>query len=473
MRVVSLQTENFKRLKAVDITPDGHVVTIGGKNGQGKSSVLDAIYVALKGRAVAPPKPVRKGEEKCTIRLDLGDLVVTRTFTVKEGEQFTDTLKVERADGLRYPKPQGVLDQLLGEIGFDPFEFVQKASKDQVAALLDMVPLSVDLDELREQDASDYANRRDTNRDGTSLAAQLAAIPKEDVPQQAPDRDALTQQLATAAETNSAIDREAIRRDGLVRDRDTMLRTAEQDRARIVEIDAEIERLQAARASKVADAETMDQRAADATAAVDALPPLDEKVDAAAIQRQLQEADATLRAIERQQRRAQLEQQVNDLRAKSEGFTKAMQERAKLRGEALAKAKMPVEGLGIAIDDKGQPYLTWEGLPFDKDQISTAAQLRVSAAIGMAANPTLRVLRIKDGSLLDDDSMAMLASMAEAEDFQLWVEVVGDGGVGIIMEAGEVRGAAQPSDDAPAADGEPAKPKKGGKAAATTDGKLL
>jgi hypothetical protein len=110
---------------------------------------------------------------------------------------------------------------------------------------------------------------------------------------------------------------------------------------------------------------------------------------------------------------------------------------------------MPVEGLGIDIDAKGAPFLTWEGLPFDKDQISTAVQLRVSTAIGMAANPTLRVLRIKDGSLLDANSKRMLAEMADTEDFQLWVEEVGDGGTGVIMENGEIR-------SEQAAEGEPA-----------------
>ena len=63
MRIVQFHAENFKRLGLVEITPEGNLVTIGGKNGQGKSSVLDAIFVALKGRAVAPPKPIRAGEE--------------------------------------------------------------------------------------------------------------------------------------------------------------------------------------------------------------------------------------------------------------------------------------------------------------------------------------------------------------------------------------------------------------------------
>ena len=47
MKIVKLTAENFKRLEAVEITPDGNTVLISGRNGQGKSSVLDSILAAL------------------------------------------------------------------------------------------------------------------------------------------------------------------------------------------------------------------------------------------------------------------------------------------------------------------------------------------------------------------------------------------------------------------------------------------
>ncbi len=250
MRVVKLEAENFKRLRAVEITPDGNMVVIGGKNGSGKSSVLDAIYVALKGRSVGPPKPVRQGEEKCHIKLDLGDLIVTRTFTVKEGAPFTDSLKVETAQGLRYAnKPQEVLDRLLGEIGFDPFEFVQMKPGDQADTLLRMVPLSVDLDELAEADQSDFLNRRDINREAAALKAQIDAIPKEEVAGDLPDRETLQDQLAQAAETNAGIERERVAREVTARNIESLKNEAEakQSRAAALRKEAdEIER-QAAR----------------------------------------------------------------------------------------------------------------------------------------------------------------------------------------------------------------------------------
>ena len=60
MKIIELRAENFKRLRAIDITPDGHLVEIRGKNGQGKSSVLDGIWALFASAEALPPRPVRE-----------------------------------------------------------------------------------------------------------------------------------------------------------------------------------------------------------------------------------------------------------------------------------------------------------------------------------------------------------------------------------------------------------------------------
>ena len=64
MQIGELRTKNFKGVEEVVIHSAGRrVVLIGGRNGQGKSSVLDSILAALGGAKALPSEPVRRGAE--------------------------------------------------------------------------------------------------------------------------------------------------------------------------------------------------------------------------------------------------------------------------------------------------------------------------------------------------------------------------------------------------------------------------
>ncbi len=82
MKVTRLQASNILRLVAIDIHPEGHLITVGGKNGAGKSSAMNSIAMALGGQALCPSEPIRAGESDAEIRVDFdSDLVVTRKFS--------------------------------------------------------------------------------------------------------------------------------------------------------------------------------------------------------------------------------------------------------------------------------------------------------------------------------------------------------------------------------------------------------
>lgn len=451
-RIVRLQASGFKRLVAVDITPDAHFVKVGGLNEEGKTSVLDAMFAAIGGADAAPIKPVRTGEEFAIIRVEIGndaetvELRATRYFSA-DGE--VDRLKLETADGAAYGAAQTKLDDLVGSITFDPLAFANMGDKEQVAELLRLVPLEVDLAALKAADKVDYAERRDVNRDAGALKARIEAIPvHEDLPEVAPDKDALTAQLAAAAETNTAIERERDRRAAEVRqwtdseqsERDRALsadqhrRRAEELRAEAARLDEEAERLDAERAQLKADREAALERLA-------ALPPLDEPVDTGKLREQIADAEAVLAKLADRDRRRGLLGEFQTLKAKSDALTAAMAERAAARQAALEGAKMPIDGLSLAVIED-ELRVTYNGEPFS--QSSGAQRIRVSTALAIAANPKLRVCRIKDGSLLDPKNLAVLAEMAEKHDFQIWIEVVGEEGGGIVMEAGKVKGAPDP-----------------------------
>ena len=81
VKISAFELENVKRVKAVALQPTENGLTvIGGRNGQGKTSVLDAIAWALGGKRKQPAKPTREGSAtpaKLHIELSNG-LVVER-----------------------------------------------------------------------------------------------------------------------------------------------------------------------------------------------------------------------------------------------------------------------------------------------------------------------------------------------------------------------------------------------------------
>jgi hypothetical protein len=59
--------------------------------------------------------------------------------------------------------------------------------------------------------------------------------------------------------------------------------------------------------------------------------------------------------------------------------------------------------------------------------------------MAMAMSPDLRVILIRDGSLLDSTNMALIEEMAAEHDYQVWLEVVReDGAMGVVIEDGAV-----------------------------------
>lgn len=397
MKVVRLQAENLKRLVAVDITPDGAIVQITGKNGAGKSSVLDSIWYALGGERAIPGEPVRKGEKKARVMLDLGDLIVERRFT-----EAGTSLSVTNKEGLKYSSPQKVLDALCGRLTFDPLEFSRQKPAEQAATLADLVGL--DLHDLETKRAELYDERRDVNRDVKRLEAECATLPTQE-PEPAD---------VAAAERALSEEREKERRAhsinmALSNARIEVEKAAEHTRgceAAVVEAKArlvEAERVFAAAALRLKDleGEACQPEPADVESAIAAYNRA----------RSLEASRAAWEAAEKQRARLKsLVEQSDALTTQMADIDKAMQKR-------IAACEFPLPELEI-VDG----VVRYRGVPFD--QCSSAEQLRVSTAIAMAMNPKLRVIRIADGSLLDSDSMAMLAELAQEQDYQVWLETV-------------------------------------------------
>lgn len=427
MKIREFRAENIKRLSVVEIKPDGNLVQITGRNGSGKSSVLDSIWYALAGTDTLPSQPIRKGETKGSIKLDLGDFVVTRRFTLKGS-----TITVESKDGAKYPSPQTLLDGLVGPLSFDPLWFTRRKPIEQVDTLRRMVKLEVDIDALDAMNKQSYDERTELNRSIKTLQAQQAQY--ADIPSDLPAKQIGTKELASEiasaakhnAESGNAVKQYQNEAAQLRTDIATIERQVSEKQTRAEKLHQEVRLLEQEAASLYADINAARLR-------LDSLQePTISLIDVSVIQERLAQAQTTNAQIQRREQRDNLTAAISTRQTAADNLTKKLTEREQWKVEAITSAKMPVEGLGF-----GDGCVTFNGLPLD--QASSAEQIRVSCAIAMANHPKLHVLRIKDGSLLDADSLALLSQLADDNDWQIWIErVTNTDKVGIVLEDGHV-----------------------------------
>ena len=155
MHITSLQVENIKRIKAASINPAGELVIIGGRNAQGKTSILDSIEMALAGKSAIPAEPIRRGSETARVVVTLDDgSVVERTFTEKGSY-----LVVKRGDGTKAGTPQALLDSLCSKVAFDPLAFMRAKPAEQANQLRGLVGIDFTTQDNARRQAYDYRLR--------------------------------------------------------------------------------------------------------------------------------------------------------------------------------------------------------------------------------------------------------------------------------------------------------------------------
>lgn len=154
----------------------------------------------------------------------------------------------------------------------------------------------------------------------------------------------------------------------------------------------------------------------------------------ARLQMELGDAENQNERVRSAQNWRRLSTELDQARAEYDGLSENIRALDDAKVEGIANADMPVDGL--AFDDEG---VTFNGVPLK--QASSAEQLRVSVAIAMKLNPELRVIQVRDGSLLDSESMQLLEELAEGQDYQVWIERVDEtAAVGVVIEDGRVKG---------------------------------
>lgn len=423
MKIISFKAENIKKLKVVEITPSGNIVRITGKNEAGKSSVLDAIEVALVGKKAAGRGVLRKTTEKGRVVLDLGDFTIVRSFT--DGNNY---LKVETKDGFERKSPQKFLDDIVGAVSFDPMNFINADAKKQRQILLDFT--GVELDKIDAQRKDLYDSRTIEARYHKDATGALKSMTHN------PDAPAKPISVSELLKDLEKIKRHNARKIELD---DDVSQLHDDSGAAIEEISGISNRIKAlkeeiktAESELVAKRQTLKKIDADYQTAKTAFENFKSKPEKP-IKEQIANAEALNQTVRDNATYVEAEKKVSVHKRNVENLTRAIDEIDRKKTEAVEKSKLPIKGLSFSED-----AVLYKGV--ELEEIADSEKIRVGLAISMALNPKLKVLRISNGSLLDSKSWKEIEAIVKKNDYQVWVEQVDETGkVGFYLEDGSLK----------------------------------
>ena len=418
VKILSLELENVKRVALVRLEPSASGLTvIGGRNRQGKTSILDGICYALGGEKYRPSNLQREGgmaDARIEITLSNGLRV--------ERKGKNATLKVTDPTGAK--AGQKLLDGFIEELALDMPKFLRMDGKAKADVLLRILGIGDQLAVLDKEEKTAYDERTTQGR----IADQKAKYAKEhpehhDVP------DAPLTASELVAESQAVMSRNAERQ--VARANLDRLRADNRAKAKRVE---EIEAMLAA-------AQLDLDRSADRVA--EASLPIDPDESTAEIEAKLAEMEATNAKV-----RANLDKRKAvedaayhaDLCAKLTAKVEDVRER---RRKLLDGAAMPLPGLSI---ENGE--LTYNGKAWDC--MSGVEKVRAAVAIVRKLKPECGFVLLDELEKFDPGELTALGDWLKAENLQAIATRVSTGGeCSLVIEDGMVAGA-EPRETLPA-----------------------
>lgn len=450
--IIRVTAEHFKNVKVIDFVPNRYVTKISGANGAGKTSVLDVLFWCLAPRKTLTADFIRRGQKKGFLRVETETHIITRRLDDKGG-----SLEVElKTNGTLVKDPVDWLEKIAGELGFDPLKFRNMKPEQQFEVLRGLVELEADVDDLEVRNENDAKTVTERTKEMKQLRAARDRITiDKTLPKEPVDIDALLAEARAVTEHNRKVEQETRERYEQRNVRNALILNIEERTRRIAELEEDLKEQRDAQATASARLEA-------ANAAMMALPPLEILKDRAELDERISAASAnnsriTVNNANREQF-ARYDQDADKIEIELDAMEKQIRERKLKIARTLEQAKFPVPGLSFETLEEGssgrerknpKKIVTYHGIPLA--DCSSAEQIRVSTAIGMANKPKLRFLLIREGSLLDESGWEILEQMAHENDFQILCEVVDTSGrVGIFMQDGEIKAVnTEPEPEAP------------------------
>ncbi len=404
VKINSLEIENVKKVKAVKLEPSEKGLTIiGGKNGQGKTSVLDSIAWALGGDKHKPSKAQRDGS---LVPPNL-HIVLSNGLIVERKGKNSD-LKVTDPNGQR--AGQQLLNEFVEQLALDLPKFMEVSNKEKAKTLLRIIGAEKELAELETAEQNLYNDR---------MAIGRIADQKKKYADEMTFYDGVPAEIISASEL-------------IKQQQDILAKNGENQRKREQKERYERELAEAQTAFDMASKRLSEARENAETARKNAIDLLDESTEELELNiRNIDQLNAKIRSNLDKEK---AEEEAKYYAAKYDELTTKIYDVRKKKKELLDNADMPLDGLSV---DNGE--LTYKGSKWDC--MSSSDQLKTAAAIVRRLNPDCGFVLMDKLEQMDGDTLKEFGAWLEAEGLQVIATRVSTGDeCTVIIEDGYVKG---------------------------------
>lgn len=409
MKINKLEIENVKRVKAVKIEPTANGLTIiGGKNNQGKTSVLDAIAWALGGDRYRPSQAQREGS---VIPPNL-HIVMNNGLIVERRGKNSD-LKVTDPNGKK--AGQQLLNEFVEQLALDLPKFMEATSREKAQTLLQIIGVGPRLADLERQEKELYNERTYIGR----TADQKEKYAKEqpyypDVPSVPVSASELIRQQQEILAQNGENQRKRERRHQLEQEYQSVTEQIQTLLAKQGQLEADL------KIARETSEELMDRSTAELEENISNIEEINRKVRA-----NLDKDKA--------------EEDAKGYREQYKRLTSQIEEVRNQKTDLLKEADLPLPGLGV---EDGE--LVYHGQKWDN--MSGSEQLKVSTAIVRRLNPECGFVLLDKLEQMDLDTLHEFGQWLEQEGLQAIATRVSTGGeCSLIIEDGYVAGQEHPA----------------------------
>lgn len=407
VKIQSLEIENTKRIKAVEMKPTENGLTvIGGRNGQGKTSILDSIAWALGGEKYRPTSAAREGSvTPPALRITLNNGLIV------ERKGKNSSLKVIDPNGNK--GGQQLLNEFVSELAIDLPKFLNANNKEKAQTLLQIIGVGDDLFRLEKEETELYNKRH--------LLGQIADQKKKFADEQPYFADA-PKELVSASELIRQ-QQEILARNGenqrLRQQHEAMIKEEEAMTAAIEETKAKLNDLESRRA------DLLDKIIISAKTTAELVDESTEELE-----RNIENIEEINIKVRANMTKEMAEDEAKKYKEDYDGMTGDIEAIRRQKMDLLNSADLPLPGLSV---ESGE--LLYQGKKWDC--MSGSEQLKVATAIVRKLKPQCGFVLIDKLEQMDIDTMNDFGAWLEAEGLQAIATRVSTGGeCAIIIEDG-------------------------------------